>query len=279
MIVPDDFMEGPKEGHQRIYVRRYTEQKPTKIYTEVRENLLVVVRKGRKHLVYQDFETSVCEGEFAFFKKGNYIMNQILGEEIYESLLIFVPDELLYVLPKSRENAHVPEKAFYTGAVVTHMEKEVEGILELMKENEPYSQIVTLKVIELLLHIQMNDSTGEFQSLVCSCRQRDGFEEELQKAYPRCRTVSALAQQLHMSESTMKRTFRKKYGITPHVWMNEQKLEKSVNLLVSTEYSVTDISFLCGFDSLSTYMTLFQKKYGTSPGRYRKAERGFSTNK
>ena len=44
---------------------------------------------------------------------------------------------------------------------------------------------------------------------------------------------------------------------------------KAIMLLDTSDYSVTDISFICGFESLSTFMLGFKKKYGVSPGKYR----------
>lgn len=60
----------------------------SKIYTKVDGNLLVIVLKGKKHLIYQDFETTIFEEEYAMFRKENYIMNQIISDHEYESLII-----------------------------------------------------------------------------------------------------------------------------------------------------------------------------------------------
>ena len=51
--------------------------------------------KRIKKLRYQDFEAVISEGEFAIFHKGNYIMNQIISDEQYESLLIFMSDDFM----------------------------------------------------------------------------------------------------------------------------------------------------------------------------------------
>ena len=67
-----------------------------------------------------------------------------------------------------------------------------------------------------------------------------------------------------------KRKFQKTFGCTPHFWANEQKLSKAALLLDTSNYSITDICFICGFSSLSTFHAQFRKKYGISPGIYRK---------
>ena len=83
-------MENKREKGRKadIFLKTYVEHESSKIYTKVEENLLVIVLKGKKHLIYQDFETTISEGEYAMFRKGNYIMNQIISDHEYESLII-----------------------------------------------------------------------------------------------------------------------------------------------------------------------------------------------
>ena len=73
-----------------------------------------------------------------------------------------------------------------------------------------------------------------------------------------------------MSLSTFKRKFKTEFACNPHQWLNEQKLTRAVYLLDTSQYSVTDIGFICGFESMSTFMSAFRKKFGISPGKYRK---------
>ena len=83
-------MENQREKGRKadIFLKTYVEHESSKIYTKVEDNLLVIVLKGKKHLIYQDFETTISEGEYAMFRKGNYIMNQIISDHEYESLII-----------------------------------------------------------------------------------------------------------------------------------------------------------------------------------------------
>lgn len=83
-------MENKREKGRKadIFLKTYVEYESSKIYTKVDENLLVIVLKGKKQLIYQDFETTISEGEYAMFRKGNYIMNQIISDHEYESLII-----------------------------------------------------------------------------------------------------------------------------------------------------------------------------------------------
>lgn len=68
MRVPENFMnDEQKDRKVEIFLKTYIEHENLKIYTKVEENLLVIVLKGKKHLIYQDFEAAISEGEYATF--------------------------------------------------------------------------------------------------------------------------------------------------------------------------------------------------------------------
>lgn len=270
MQVPTAFIENEREWTKnQVFVTKYIEKVPTKIYTEVKENLLVIVLKGKKHLIYKDFETTISEGQFALFKKGNYIMNQILSEDLYESLLVFISDDLLRSIPKVEINTTVQDKPYFKGNTIPYMEQEAKHILELMEHKEEYSEIIELKIRELLVYIQGMDKEGVLQSILNSFSEERSFKEEVVTSYDQYHNLEEVAVAMNMSLSTFKRKFQKEFQCTPHSWINERRLMKATMLLDTSDYSVTDISFICGFESLSTFMLGFKKKYGVSPGKYR----------
>lgn len=272
MQVPLDFIKSEKDwANKQVFITKYIEKAPNKIYTEVKENLLVMVLKGKKRLLYKDFETTIDEGQFALFKKGNYIMNQILTKDLYESLLIFLSDDLIKSIPRVEIRPKRVERPYFKGNTIPYMEQEVKAILELMQAQEDYSEIIRLKMIELLIYIQRLDKESVLQGMLNTLSETRSFQEEVTINYDQYHNLEEMAVAMNMSVSTFKRRFQKEFECTPHCWMNERKLMKAVMLLDTSDYSVTDISFICGFESLSTFMRAFKKKYGISPGKYRTA--------
>ena len=270
MRVPENFMNEEQKGRKaEVFLKTYIEHEPSKIYTKVEENLLVIVLEGKKKLIYQDFETTISKGEYAIFHKGNYIMNQIISDERYESLLIFMSDDFMKricSLQGTQEGSPLP---FYQGKMVPHMQNEVDTICEFMKQEE-YQDIIQLKIMELLIYIKNEDKTGNFKRFLHSFSVNEEFKNRIYCNYMQYQNISEMADGMHMSISTLKRKFQSDFGCSPHAWINERKLEKAIMLLDTSDYSITDIGFICGFSSLSTFMGQFKKKYGISPGIYRK---------
>ena len=63
--------------------------------------------------------------------------------------------------------------------------------------------------------------------------------------------------------------FKNMTSKTPIEYLNEYRIEKASHLLLSTDISVTNIAYSCGFSDLSYFIKTFKKKMGVSPGKYR----------
>ncbi len=62
-------------------------------------------------------------------------------------------------------------------------------------------------------------------------------------------------------------------GESVNFYTNRVRLEKSARFLkYSTELSLSDIAYACGFSSPSTFSRSFKDYYGISPSKYRKGE-------
>ena len=66
------------------------------------------------------------------------------------------------------------------------------------------------------------------------------------------------------------RSFKKITGKTLIPYLTDLRLGKAAELLKNSNFSVTDICFESGGSDLSTFERYFKKRYGFSPGRYRK---------
>jgi len=65
------------------------------------------------------------------------------------------------------------------------------------------------------------------------------------------------------------RLFREAFGETPNQYLQRKRLERARELLKSTDQGVTEISMDVGFESSTSFSTLFRKTFGYSPREYR----------
>lgn len=59
-------------------------------------------------------------------------------------------------------------------------------------------------------------------------------------------------------------------GKTLHKQLLDFRLSSAMNMLVATDYDITTISWKCGFNSVSYFISSFKEKTGTTPKQYRK---------
>lgn len=64
--------------------------------------------------------------------------------------------------------------------------------------------------------------------------------------------------------------FKRYLNQSPIDFLNSYRLEVACNLLKSTDYSITRIATACGFNHLSYFSKMFERKYGCTPSNYRR---------
>ncbi|MEW6468960.1 MAG: AraC family transcriptional regulator [Bacteroidota bacterium] len=81
--------------------------------------------------------------------------------------------------------------------------------------------------------------------------------------------LNEISRQAHFSLYHYIRLFKVIYGITPHQYLKEKRIEKAKLLLAQSELSISDICYSVGFESVSSFTTLFKAVTGLNPRRYR----------
>jgi AraC-like DNA-binding protein len=78
-----------------------------------------------------------------------------------------------------------------------------------------------------------------------------------------------MAADLSISESTLKRYFKKTYGKNIYEYFLEQKMIHARKLLDERKKSVTEIAYLLGYEKVSQFIHMFKRFYGIQPGAYK----------
>ena len=81
--------------------------------------------------------------------------------------------------------------------------------------------------------------------------------------------VRALARAAHLSPAHFSREFRRAFGETPHQYLLTRRLERAAALLRNTDYSVAEVCFAVGLQSVGSFTTSFTRTFGKSPTVYR----------
>ena len=97
------------------------------------------------------------------------------------------------------------------------------------------------------------------------CRARRLIEDDAGGT----QTVRVLAREVGLSPFHLIRNFRALFGVTPHQYRIQVRLERAQELL-GAGHSVTDACLEVGFSSPGSFSHLFGRRVGVTPSAYRR---------
>jgi AraC-like DNA-binding protein len=83
-------------------------------------------------------------------------------------------------------------------------------------------------------------------------------------------SLTTLADKCLVSPSHFSRVFKETTGIGLTVYINTKRIIKSKDLLLETDYTISHIAEMCGFESNPHFYRMFKKYMNTTPASYRK---------
>lgn len=83
-------------------------------------------------------------------------------------------------------------------------------------------------------------------------------------------SIAQLAAELFISESHLRLKFRKVTGKSLGRFIRETRMHRAWNLLATTDMSITECAYACGYDTVYAFSRAFKTHTGQSPRAYRK---------
>jgi len=155
--------------------------------------------------------------------------------------------------------------------------------IESMHQKSGFDSVLSLINILHDLSVSRNlrtlsESTfnTEVQVSFYSRRIEKAFEF-MNNNYDKQITLADMAKLVNMTEVSFSRFMKKRTGIGFIDSLNEIRLGHACRILIETTNSVTEISYMCGFNNISNFNRLFKKKKGCTPKEFRENFSGVRT--
>ncbi|MBO4323943.1 MAG: helix-turn-helix domain-containing protein [Lachnospiraceae bacterium] len=159
-----------------------------------------------------------------------------------------------------------------------HLRKEVpwqEHVIRLVRSTMPYCTVpydrsdLALRGIlyEIWSELFLN-ADSDLQPAEASSRLAPALEY-IYENYRFPITISDIAAQVNLSVSRFSTLFRKAFHTSPVSHLLYYRLHRCTILLLSTDLTVAEIAFSCGFDNLSNFNRQFRERIGSTPTAYR----------
>lgn len=149
-------------------------------------------------------------------------------------------------------------------------------LLELCKcynDGLPEQSILMQSLLLKLIYILRRESTERIASYIPKSGNRSVIEQTV--SYIRDNptadlSLQALASKAKFSPVYFHKLFKASTGKTLHEYVEEQKIKKAIDIMVSTDLTLTQIAYECGFSSQSYFNSAFKKKMNLTPREYEK---------
>lgn len=129
--------------------------------------------------------------------------------------------------------------------------------------------IYCLVVILLRNHVQHILSQSESAERKATLIRFHPVFEMIEHKYNEKITLFELASTVGLSVHHFCRSFKQLTGKTTTDYINNIRLDKAIYYLKQTDYNITEIALMCGFENVNYFSRIFKRYHSTSPSQYR----------
>lgn len=248
----------------------------TEIWSD--SNYFAFIAEGKKQWRSIELAYDVDFGDILFVKKGANITHAYY--EDFCAIFIFIPDDFIraflrkhsYLIDCSQNRVEQDSILRVTcDPLLETYYNSVKAFLALAEK--PNTQILQLKFEELLLSLFSSERHSQLTDYFISlCNdQHNQMAQMMEANFAYNLKLENFAQLCNMSLSAFKCAFKQRYHTTPAVWLKEKKLELALKYILTSDMTINQISFECGFEDPSHFIRVFKQKYNITPLQYRQS--------
>ncbi|MET0935669.1 MAG: AraC family transcriptional regulator [Luteibacter sp.] len=105
---------------------------------------------------------------------------------------------------------------------------------------------------------------------------RDRLQRFIETHLDRRLAIAELASAIGYSQSYFFRAFKASFGMTPHAYVLDRRLERACRLMLATDDALSDIAVRCGLADQAHFTRRFRRAFDAPPGAWRRRERALS---
>lgn len=152
----------------------------------------------------------------------------------------------------------------------------IRKLMHLSKQTETVTEITASSgarlVDEVLLALLESAESLELHREGPTTDLAEAVEHTLRSDLQREWTVAQLADIHHVTREHLTRTFTRRYGISPHRYLVQLRVNEACRLLRATDIPIKKIMLDLGFGSHASFVRTFRRYTHTSPTLYRRHE-------
>lgn len=277
-IVPNYFFEHNYKNLLKIdnllCLNYITKHKDNSIYARTTMHSMVILLNGSKVVHLNGENLKVNSNEICFLAQNNYYLSERITDNTkYKSLIIYFDDNFVFDFVKKYklkltddEKKNIIKVNYKNDALFKNCVESFQKYLDEVTD----VNLLKLKIEEMFLHtLRVNEKTfyGHFNSIISTSQDRTKFI--LESNIDLIQSVEEMCNITRLPQSKLRRYIKKEYNTTPKVWLDSKRLEKATLMLTNSDKSISEISAICGYSTVSWFIAQFKKHYNLTPKDFR----------
>lgn len=233
---------------------------------------LIYIAAGKGHFIIDHKDIIVPAGNMILFRPKEEQHYYYLGEDRTQVWFVhFTGRDVRKIL----QSYDIPMNK---NILCTGLSREYEDFFRKMRDELVacrwgYEEILTYLFRELLMtmHRRMEEDLPRFSGF--TSQEIDFAKEYFLEHYNEEIIIEDYARSRHVSTSWFNKSFKTAVGTTPMNYILSIRIRNAQILLETTDYNISSIASMVGYENAFYFSRLFKKHKGLSPAEYRKTFR------
>lgn len=227
---------------------------------------LLYIASGKAWFVFNGEKQEIQKGHMVLYRPG---VTQQYGYYLEDHPEVY----WIHFTGSDAENL-IQENGFtepilYTGTDAEYQQLFLKIIWELQIKRPYFRDLLPLLFHQLLLAVKSRCSRGSsnLSNMDHAINQavlffHENFSSQI--------NIENYAKSQNMSTCWFIRTFKKHTGMAPMQYITSIRISKAKDLLENTDYNITEIAAIIGYENPLYFSRIFKKHTGESPSKYRR---------
>ena len=162
-----------------------------------------------------------------------------------------------------------PDKPILSTGVIPEYKRLFRQIIQELQLAKPMYEDVLVAQTRQLLALAARNLNRDGHVSGAMQQEMDDAIQYFNKHFAQSISVEEYAKNLHISTAWFIHSFKEHTGMTPMQYILSLRVSNAQTLLETTNYTITEIAAIVGYDNPLYFSRIFKKQLGVSPQQYR----------